>query len=147
MICSKCGVDKDLNEFYDIKHSKLCKECFKQRQREYHKANKQSCNKASRMYYKNHKDKHKDYWFKKRYGISLEEYDRILEEQNGVCAICACLESDNKKDLLSVDHDHETGQIRGLLCSNCNRGLGSFKDSLDLLDKAVDYLERNKDGL
>ena len=140
MVCKKCGCDKKIHEFYDIKHSKLCKECFKQKQREYYKANKQKCNKASKAYYENHKDNHRDYGFKKRYGISLEEYNKILEEQSGVCAICGSTEPDKSKKYLSVDHDHETGKVRGLLCSYCNRGLGSFKESHGLLKKALEYL-------
>jgi len=60
--------------------------------------------------------------------------------QGGVCAICGGI-NDND-DALSVDHDHETGRIRGLLCSKCNKGLGSFNDDPELLRKAIAYLER-----
>lgn len=81
---------------------------------------------------------------KKSFGITIEEYNAILEKQKGVCAICG--EKETAKGNggivrnLAVDHDHETGEIRGLLCSNCNNGLGRFKDSPNLLTNAIDYL-------
>lgn len=77
---------------------------------------------------------------KKNYGITVEDYERMLQDQNGVCAICqnACPSGKN----LAVDHDHETDRIRGLLCMNCNQGLGKFKDSPKFLKAAQEYLER-----
>jgi len=78
---------------------------------------------------------------KRRFGISLETYNEILESQNGTCSICKqkCLTYDN----LSVDHCHKTGRMRGLLCSQCNKGLGHFKDCPQLLEKAIAYLMFN----
>ena|SRR3990167_129596 len=73
------------------------------------------------------------------YGISLKRYDEILEEQNGVCAVCGKTPEENGKRL-SVDHCHKTKIIRGLLCDNCNKGMGNFKDNVDFLLKAVKYL-------
>ena len=75
---------------------------------------------------------------KRRYNITLEEYNILFEKQNGKCAIC------NKKQInkqLAVDHDHNTGKVRGLLCQNCNTGIGKFKDNPKLLLKAKAYLE------
>ena len=69
-----------------------------------------------------------------------QEYERFLSEQDGVCAIC--LKPCQTGQRLSVDHDHVTGAVRGLLCRRCNSGLGHFQDSLDLLKKALMYLER-----
>lgn len=79
--------------------------------------------------------------FKKKYGISLSDYEALLERQNGVCAICrrTCKSGRN----LAVDHCHETGKVRGLLCLECNRGIGALKDSIDLLTKAISYLKDN----
>jgi hypothetical protein len=73
----------------------------------------------------------------------------MLKEQNGVCAICKKEEFTTfpKTGIiksLSVDHCHETGKIRGLLCVHCNRGLGCFKDQINLFSEAINYLERNK---
>lgn len=91
------------------------------------------------------KRKLKNTQLNKQFGITLDEYDAMLKKQNFVCAICGeketAINSKTKKTVdLSVDHCHETGKIRGLLCSKCNTGLGLFKDSKDLLQKAIDYL-------
>jgi Recombination endonuclease VII len=80
------------------------------------------------------------------YGISFEDYDRMHKEQNSVCKICGKVEtrinSRNKKPFsLAVDHCHATKKVRGLLCSYCNHGLGNFKDSIELLEKAIAYLK------
>jgi hypothetical protein len=75
---------------------------------------------------------------KLRYGITPEEYDELLVSQNGVCAICGEECSTGRR--LSVDHDHETGRVRGLLCSKCNYGIGHLK-TVENLERAIDYLE------
>lgn len=74
---------------------------------------------------------------KTRYGVTVEEYAEILRSQDGVCAICHQPCSTGKS--LAVDHDHETGRVRGLLCRRCNRGIGHF--NLDTLKAAVVYME------
>lgn len=82
----------------------------------------------------------------KTYGLSHDEYKRLLRKQEEVCAICGkpeTLKIKGKVATLSVDHNHNTGEIRGLLCSRCNRGLGVFNDDIGLLKKAVAYLEGN----
>ena len=76
------------------------------------------------------------------YGIQPEDYDRMLVEQNGVCACCGERETNPKKDHLSIDHCHDTGVVRALLCDRCNRGIGAFGDNLDKLKAAVLYLEK-----
>jgi hypothetical protein len=81
---------------------------------------------------------------KKKFGITSDQYDEMHSRQSGVCLICSQPETSMRKDRLrklSVDHDHATGKIRGLLCSECNIGIGKFKDSPDLLRKAASYLE------
>lgn len=80
-------------------------------------------------------------YFRDTYGITLEDYDEMLEWQGGGCAICGSPVGDGVGRRLSVDHDHETGEVRGLLCSRCNAGLGMFQDRQDLLLRAVEYLE------
>jgi len=75
----------------------------------------------------------------KRYGLSVEDYEKMAADQNGVCAICG--QPERKKSALSVDHDHETGEVRGLLCDACNRGLGAFRDDPERLGRAIAYLE------
>ena len=74
-----------------------------------------------------------------KYGITEEIYEKILATQKGVCAICG---NHQRYKRLAVDHSHKTGQVRGLLCENCNRGIGRFFDSPFRLRKAADYLDR-----
>lgn len=78
---------------------------------------------------------------KQKFGINHDQYALMFEQQKGKCAICEEPEIVPNRSL-SVDHCHVSGKIRGLLCSNCNPGIGKFKDSIDLLRKAVAYLER-----
>lgn len=85
----------------------------------------------------------------KRYGITPDEYDRIFVAQNGVCAICRQPETHRTQksgpvNRLSVDHCHNTQQIRGLLCHHCNAALGLLNDDPARLRAAADYIERNK---
>lgn len=80
----------------------------------------------------------RNYNLTKTYGITLEKYEEILAAQSGVCAICKNAPTKNRS--LAVDHDHETGAVRGLLCTSCNTGIGQFKDNTQLLLGAIDYL-------
>jgi hypothetical protein len=75
------------------------------------------------------------------YGLTVDQYNDILLEQNGVCAICAKPENTSSKGVLSIDHDHNSGKVRGLLCDTCNRGLGHFYDNISLLYNAIKYLK------
>lgn len=85
---------------------------------------------------------------KKEHNITTNQYKDLVDKQNGKCAICNQFETrkNNKSGLikkLCVDHDHKTGIIRGILCDGCNQGLGSFKDSPNLLNSAKNYLENH----
>jgi hypothetical protein len=75
------------------------------------------------------------------YGLTLDQYDDMILNQNGLCALCGCPETNPKKFNMCIDHDHNTGKVRALLCDRCNRGIGSFGDNIDLLEKAVLYLK------
>lgn len=75
------------------------------------------------------------------YGITLEDYNRILKEQEGKCAICGTTEPKGNGNRLHVDHDHNNGHIRGLLCHFCNTGIGLLKDNIDILQKSINYLK------
>jgi hypothetical protein len=90
-----------------------------------------------RTYFRNHR-------IKKVYGISAEQYAQILSEQDGVCAICGRLPNgtNHVEENLVIDHDHDTGQIRGLLCNNCNSGMGIIGDAVEHLEAALTYLRR-----
>jgi hypothetical protein len=87
-------------------------------------------------------EKRRGHHLKERYGITNEKYDDMFLAQDGRCAICGQTEKDGLR--LRVDHDHESGFIRGLLCHTCNCGIGMFQEKLDLLIKAVSYLQENK---
>jgi len=108
-------------------------------------------------YYKKHKLKviaYQKEWVKKngrkllarqlkaQYGLPIEEFDRMLIAQNGLCPICSKQMTGWKEPC--VDHDHETGANRDLLCSNCNKVLGFMRDSPELLEKARDYLLKHR---
>jgi hypothetical protein len=79
------------------------------------------------------------YSIKKLYGLSLEDFENILELQDGVCRICK--RPDRR---LCVDHDHTTGKVRGILCATCNKGLGLFQDNENLMKEAAKYIEDTK---
>jgi hypothetical protein len=81
-----------------------------------------------------------------KYGLTQGQWDALREDQNYECAICGLHENDHKNNL-SVDHNHTTGEIRGLLCPNCNTGIGMLKDDPILLQKALDYLLNSKTNL
>ena len=81
-----------------------------------------------------------DALIRRKYGITKEQYDNLLQQQGGGCAICGRTEEpDGRK--LSIDHDHNTGDVRGILCNNCNNGLGSFGDDIEGMHKAINYLQ------
>lgn len=93
------------------------------------------------------KEAHRGYDLKKNYGMNREEYAALVIAQDGECAICGEQETTvirGKTISLAVDHDHVTGKIRGLLCINCNRALGMFKDDPKRLRKAIRYLKRDQ---
>ena len=77
----------------------------------------------------------------RHYGIDVEDYERMLFEQDGVCYICK--EAPSKR-ALDIDHDHKTGKVRGLLCSNHNRALGLLGDDIILLLRATEYLVKSR---
>lgn len=90
----------------------------------------------------------KSIYLERHYGIDLAAYNAMYERQNGLCAICQHPEHvldkrTNRPRMLAVDHDHVTNEIRALLCTNCNKGIGHFHDSVDLMRAAIAYLERH----
>lgn len=84
----------------------------------------------------------------KKFGITLDDYNRMLRYQSNLCAICKELETtklNGKIKLLSVDHCHTTGKVRELLCCRCNLSIGRFEESTQLLQNAIDYLKKHKE--
>lgn len=120
--CSKCGIYKSLKEFSKDKSNKdaLCCSC-----------------KSCRAKYTN------EYDLTRRYGITLEQKRKMVEEQDGKCAICE--KELNKGRDINVDHCHNKNKIRGILCNNCNRGIGLFKDNPEIIRAAINYIEKHKD--
>ena len=132
-VCTKCKEEKPLGEFRirvsrgnDARHS-WCKSCVK------------GTNKDRST------DKEREYKLKYNFGITMLEYDRMLKDQGSVCKICGNPEvaksNSGVTKRLAVDHCHDTGKIRGLLCQDCNIGIGKLKDNPVLLQKAMDYLK------
>lgn len=99
---------------------------------------------SQRKYYLKNISKYRSYsrkyLLRSKYGISQEYYEILYDHQKGACKICQ-----EFTKLLHVDHDHNTGKIRGLLCSNCNRGLGLLGDSKEVLINAIKYLNADTD--
>ena len=82
----------------------------------------------------------------KIYGLEKKEYDEMLKKQNGKCAICGKDSvRKNRNIALSIDHDHETGKVRGLLCTKCNNALAFARDDVEILEKASKYLLENNE--
>ena len=142
-ICVKCKIEKPLTKFHVSKIEKhgrvyTCKNCISQRGKEYWgkiKNNPEIKNK-NRL-------RTKKYNLKAVYNITLEDYNELVEKQNGLCAICGKVETTSNQfgsRPLCVDHNHETGIVRGLLCAQCNHLLGNAKDNIEILQKAIIYM-------
>jgi len=84
--------------------------------------------------------------FKRKFGITIFDYDEIFKKQNGVCAICGRPQSEFKRKF-SLDHCHKTLKVRGLLCSTCNSGIGFFDDDIERIENAIKYLIEYKDEI
>jgi hypothetical protein len=81
----------------------------------------------------------KDYKLRTKYNITLSDFHKQMEFQSNVCAICKCEFQNERKT--HVDHCHTTGEIRGILCSHCNHALGMFKDDINIIQTALDYIK------
>lgn len=118
-----------------------CQQCTDKRRR-WRAANRDRVVGKLRQWQRNHKTNVWRYWLRQRYGISPNDYDQMLKQQGGVCAICDQPESRRhrgKLTSLAVDHDHHTGRVRGLLCSKCNMKLGALVDDPGWLQRAIEY--------
>lgn len=144
-LCPKCKLELPLDNFNKANrrdgYQTYCREChnFMQRQK-YASSPLEKVKRQVRESRRKQKDplaKRKEE-LKRLYSITIEEYAAMLESQGYVCAICK--EECKTKKSLSVDHDHVTGVVRGLLCNACNRAIGMLKDSPDILRRAADYL-------
>lgn len=144
-----CVVDIDSYEYrrigYILKREKITREEFFKNKDKYDISKTRKKHLHLDLYSSEY---YKTIWLKKKYKITLEEYNEMLKKQKGVCAICENPETAiNKKTGqiidLAVDHNHLTGENRGLLCNSCNRGLGYFKDNVKYLNNAKKYINNN----
>jgi len=121
-----------------------CKtEQYKQKNKIYRDKNKEKLAETSKAWFKKNPDRARNHKLKSDYNITLEDYKIMFSNQNGCCAICNTKQSDLLKTL-AVDHCHTTGQVRGLLCDKCNRGLGFFNDNTEILKVAINYLAKSR---
>lgn len=131
-ICIDCKKSLSEDSFYQRKNINVnqCRNCYGIRRREW-RLNNLEQNKRSTS----------ASWFRIKYGLSLAQRQRLLEQNNYCCYLCNRPAKIFPSKGLHVDHNHETGKVRGMLCNRCNRGLGFFKDSASELRKAADYLD------
>lgn len=158
LMCSNCKDEKPISEFHKQRNTTRgynysCKDCTKKMLRDRYarlsdaeKARRFEKQKAHRQ---QNKTRYRGHWLKYNYGLSLSDYENLLVAQNYVCAICGTDDPGQGKSNFCVDHDHaccagtrSCGDcIRGLLCTYCNHGLGSLRDSPTILKSAIAYLE------
>lgn len=86
------------------------------------------------------------YRLKSAWGMTPEDFDRMMEAQGGCCAICKTTDPGSNRRFFAIDHDHKTGKLRALLCNMCNLGLGKFQDDIERLRAAILYLETHQEG-
>ena len=129
--CSLCDSIKERKYFYTDKNRKdnmtnYCKECSLKRNKRWRDSNPKVVSESS-------------LWTRRKifYGITKEEFYEMMEKQNHQCAICK-ISIDRSSH---VDHCHSTGKVRGILCMNCNKGLGFFKDNTENIQSAIEYLK------
>lgn len=158
--CTKCGIKKSLNKFSKDKSTKdglqcCCKECRKKYnqmrktktakyRKEYYQTHKVESAEQSKRFDRSEKGKllKRKHLLKRGYGLTLEQYDEMIKEQDSICAICGSINSDGRR--LCVDHNHETGKIRKLLCHCCNSLVGYAKEDIIILRSTINYLENHK---
>jgi hypothetical protein len=142
-ICKYCQCEKTKQWFMKNKEYVATK-----RKERWEKSDKAFETQKAKEWGQKNPNKLRHYNLKRKYGISLEDYKLILGQQNGVCKICKkpeiAIDSKNfKLRDLAVDHCHVSNKVRGLLCTNCNQGLGCFMDNIDYLKIAIKYLEES----
>lgn len=140
--CGVCKENKDFSQFYPHRKGKnglshRCKRCDLDANRKYRKSHPE---KVQQWHKTVRPEKYKAYHIKSRYGLSIDQYQQMLESQYGLCAICRKPETVGS-GALSIDHCHDSGSVRGLLCRKCNTAIGQLSNQT-LLQNAIDYLER-----
>lgn len=156
-VCTKCKIERPILSFYAHRGTKdgratYCAECQRASSREWNAANAERARERNALYRSDPKNRAKSarnmrsMWLR-LYGLTETQYLDMLAAQGGVCAICYQSERfidsrTGEPRRLAVDHDHETGKVRGLLCGRCNRTLGHMNEDVDSLIRAAEYLRR-----
>jgi hypothetical protein len=146
--CSQCGQVKPLSEFSPHKGLKsgkqsACRVCLRVKKKEDYRKHPERYKANAAKHRKENPRKAKDHVLQWLYGITLDQYEEMVRRQGAKCAICNAVPLAGVS--LHIDHSHRTGRIRGLLCRECNHGLGKFRDRIDLLLRAKRYLETASD--
>ena len=146
--CKSCKLEMDKSRNYQPMYSnmKMCTTCKQEKPATEFYINKRSCDGLENRCTVCSKKRSRKHSIARNYGVSLEDYDSLLKKQEGKCAICCCDHNIGNGGYphFSIDHDHITGKIRGLLCNSCNFAIGLFKDNIDVLMRAVNYLTVEK---
>ena len=145
--CPQCGKPKPLDEYRTRKvkgrtyPAPYCNPCTREYQRQRRRERLAEGWEEPR---RSTAEQTRTSWLRRlqQLGITEDEYLGLLEIQGGQCAICKADQPWSRSTTWHVDHDHITGEVRGLLCSRCNRGLGYFRDDPALLNRAIDYLHQ-----
>ena len=149
--CPDCGKRKGVSEFHaHIRRvngcSTYCIECTAIRSRRYYMENRERCVERARVYREANPDNRKKSRLKVKYGITIEDHTRMLQEQNFCCAACGVKfspEGSRNRAAACVDHDHTTKDVRELLCAGCNLVLGQVEDRVEHLEALIAYLRRH----
>jgi len=145
-VCTKCGKRKPITEYSVIQRNNKpyilpsCKQCQNQHRTDYRKRTH-----YTRDWQQRNTLKCRSFRLKFKFGLTLEDYQDLLIGQHGKCAICGTTDTSPLPNFC-VDHDHLTGKIRGLLCFKCNLMLGLIRDNIEILDSAVEYLNRDTEN-
>ena len=144
--CNGCGECKPRTEFYPLTHCGLavqsrCKVCSRKIHDSWRERNRERCRQYSKAWAEQNADRVLEGKLKRDFGLTLAEYRIMMSTQGGLCLICKKPDASRR---LSVDHDHATGRIRGLLCHTGNQGVGYFHDNPAALRRAADYLEARR---
>jgi hypothetical protein len=132
---------RDYNRVYQKVHQGQIRE----RQHAYYETHKEQAKENARKWVERNPDRAKIAKIKNNYGVTTEEAECLLAAKKaGICAICG--ENRQPTKTLHIDHDHVTGKVCGVICGECNLGLGRFQDNSDLLRKALDYNDRVRGG-
>jgi coproporphyrinogen III oxidase len=129
--CKVCGVEKNISDFYARRND--CKDCKNAAARKIRKEQPEK--------YAKYKKRANEYLKERRYGITQDQFNQMLVDQNNMCRICSN-EFKSTKDT-HIDHCHNSSIVRGLLCNNCNMALGQFNDNLDIMENAIKYLQNS----